>query len=100
MQFFPFLPGPSDGGLTKCLETVYIHKIKELKDSLNITRRQLDDVRSEVARQKSTIAEVTSHVYRKSPLSTSFFAKLNKLSLSNDPPPPNVFERNMPPGGS
>ena len=37
-------------------------EIRELKDALNSTRRQLDDVRSELKRQNSTIAKVTSRV--------------------------------------
>ena len=37
-------------------------EIRELKDALNSTRRQLDDVRSELKRQNSTIAKVTSQV--------------------------------------
>ena len=37
-------------------------EIRELKDTLNSTRRELDDVRSELKRQNNTIAKVTWQV--------------------------------------
>jgi len=55
------MSGPSDAGFSRCLGAVYINarEIRELKDTLNSTRRELDDVRSELKRQNNTIAKVT-----------------------------------------
>ena len=61
LNFF-FHLGPSDGGNTGCIQTAHFPEIKELKEALNFTRRQLDIVRSELKRQNATITNITSKV--------------------------------------
>ena len=61
LNFF-FHLGLSDGGYTGCIQTVHFQEIKELKEALNFTRRQLDIVRSELKRQNATITNITSKV--------------------------------------
>ena len=61
LNFF-FHLGPSDGGKTGCIQTVHFQEIKELKEALNFTRRQLDIVRSEIKRHNATITNITSKV--------------------------------------
>ncbi|CAH3162290.1 unnamed protein product [Porites evermanni] len=56
----PTSSGLSDGGYTGCIQTVHFQEIKELKEALNFTRRQLDIVRSELKRQNATITNITS----------------------------------------
>ena len=62
MLNFLFHLGLSDGGKTGCIKTVHFQEIKELKETLNFTRRQLDIVRSELKRQNATITNITSKV--------------------------------------
>ena len=51
---------------TRCEENVYVQEMKveisELKESLNFTRYQFDELRSELRRQKS-LANLTSQVF-------------------------------------
>ena len=61
LNFF-FHLGPSDGGKTGRIQTVHFQEIKELKEALNFTRRQLDIVRSEIKRHNATITNITSKV--------------------------------------
>ena len=62
MVNFLFHLGLSDGGKTGCIKTVHFQEIKELREALNFTRRQLDIVRSELKRQNATITNITSKV--------------------------------------
>lgn len=62
MLNFLFHLGLSHGGSTGCKQTVHFQEIKELKETLNFTRRQLDIVRSELKRQNATITNITSKV--------------------------------------
>ena len=61
LNFF-FHPDPSARGNTGCIQTVHFQEIKELKEALNFTRRQLSIVRSELKRQNATITNITSKV--------------------------------------
>ena len=51
---------------TRCVETVYIQEktveILKLKEALNFTRRQLDELRNELNKQKKSVANLTSQV--------------------------------------
>ena len=51
------------------METVYIQEktveILELKEALNFTRRQLDELRNELNKQKKSVANLTSQVKRR-----------------------------------
>jgi len=62
MLNFLFHLGLSDGDYTGCIQTVHFQEIKELKEALNFTLRQLDIVRSELKRQNATITNITSKV--------------------------------------
>jgi len=58
-------PTPTPGsGSARCVETVYIQEktveILELKEALNFTRRQLDELRNELNKQKKSVANLTS----------------------------------------
>jgi len=48
------------------VETVYIQEktveILKLKEALNFTRRQLDELRNELNKQKKSVANLTSQV--------------------------------------
>ena len=73
----------------------YAREIRELKDTLNSTRRQLDDVRSELKRQNSTIAKVTSQVKCKN-IEQVYFKRQNAINCISAPFFQSVFTNATP----